>query len=224
MICGNPDFLAGHDALAEVCLRRGERQAALRVMKAANSKSDANVSRMRRLASLAEDLGDLPTAEQVFTKVLDRTRDSRMLSGEDYANLSRLLMAQGKHDQLDRLASEQRRKLKGHRDGDLATALLDYHRAEQGSAAQREAAVKELIEIEAQDIASECSPRLVAQVVRACLDSGKEQAGFRIAARLAKRATLDPVVLAEVQEILDRYHAQQASGGHRQAPATPARS
>jgi DNA-binding response OmpR family regulator len=210
MLCGNPDFLAGHDALADIFLRRGEREAALRVMKAANARSDANVSRMRRLATLAEDLGDLPTAEQVFSKVLDRTRDSRMLSGEDYANLSRLLVAQGKFDRLDQLALEQRRKLKGHRDSDLASALLDYHRAERGSPADREAAVKDLIEIEAQDIVSECSPRLVAQVVSACLNSGKEQAGFRIAARLAKRATLDPVVLSEVQEVLDRYRAQQA--------------
>jgi hypothetical protein len=80
-----------------------------------------------------------------------------------------------------------------------------------------------LIEIEAQDIASECSPRLVAQVVRACLDSGKEEAGFRIAARMAKRATLDSVVLAEVQEILDRYHAQQARSASRSgAPASSA--
>jgi len=219
MLSGNPDFLAGHDALADVCLRRGEREAALRVMKAANAKSDANVTRMRRLATLAEDLGDLPTAEQVFAKVLERTRDSRMLSGEDYANLSRLLVAQGKFDKLEQLAYEQRRKLKGHRDSDLATALLDYHRAEKSGPAEREAAVKQLIEIEAQDIASECSPRLVAQVVRACLDSGKEEAGFRIAARMAKRATLDPVVLAEVQEILDRYHAQQARSGNRSGAA-----
>jgi tetratricopeptide (TPR) repeat protein len=223
MLSGNPDFLAGHDALADVCLRRGEREAALRVMKAANAKSDANVTRMRRLATLAEDLGDLPTAEQVFAKVLERTRDSRMLSGEDYANLSRLLVAQGKFDKLEQLACEQRRKLKGHRDSDLATALLDYHRAEKSGPAEREAAVKQLIEIEAQDIASECSPRLVAQVVRACLDSGKEEAGFRIAARMAKRATLDSVVLAEVQEILDRYHTQQARSASRSgAPASSA--
>ena len=222
MLSGNPDFLAGHDALADICLRRGEREAALRVMKAANAKSDSNVSRMRRLATLAEDLGDLPTAEQVFAKVLDRTRDSGMLSGEDYANLSRLLVAQGKYDKLEQLAHEQRRKLRGHRDGDLAGALLDYHRAERAGPSEREAAVKELIEIEAQDIASECSPRLVAQVVRACLDSGKEEAGFRIAARMAKRATLDPVVLAEVQAILDRYHSQQARSGKSGAKPAPA--
>jgi CheY-like chemotaxis protein len=227
MLSGNPDFLAGHDALADVCLRRGQRQAALRVMKVANAKSDANVKRMRRLAMLAEDLGDLSTAEQVFTKVLERTRDSRMLSGEDYANVSRLLVAQGKFDRFEQLAYEQRRRLRGHRDGDLATALIDYHRAAKGTPAQREAAVKSLIEIEAQDIASECSPRLVSQVVRACLDSGKEDAGFRIAARMAKRATLDPIVLTEVQIILDRYHTEQEKergGSGRSGVASPAAS
>lgn len=222
MLSDNPDFLAGHDALADVCLRRGEREAALRVMKVAISKSDANVSRMRRLATLAEDLGDLPTAEQVFAKVLDRTRDSRMLSGEDYANLSRLLVAQGKFDKLEQLAHEQRRKLRGHRDSDLASALLDYHRVEKSGPSEREEAVQQLIEIEARDIASECSPRLVAQVVRACLDSGKEEAGFRIAARMAKRATLDPVVLSEVQEILDRFHTQQARSVSRGSASVPA--
>jgi hypothetical protein len=40
---------------------------------------------------------------------------------------------------------------------------------------------------------------------------------------MAKRATLDSVVLAEVQEILDRYHAQQARSASRSgAPASSA--
>lgn len=221
MLSGNPDFLAGHDALADVCLRRGELDAALRVMKAANAKSDSNVTRMRRMATLAEDLGDLPTAELAFTKVLERTRDSMMLSGADYANVFRLLVAQGKFDKLDQLAQELRRKLKGHRDGDLAGALILYHRVEKVGPEQRDQAVQALIDIEAQDFASECSPRLVAQVVRACLDSGKEEAGFRIASRLAKRVSLDPVVLAEVQAILDRYHAQQEKIGNRRDTAAP---
>lgn len=209
LIDGNPDFLRVHDVLADIRLRQGARAEAMRVLKLAAGKSSANVARMRRVGALAEELGDLATAEQAFMQVLERTRDSAMLSGEDYANVSRVLVQQGRVDQAEALAADQRRMMKGHKDLELSTAMLAFHRAQRGEPAAREAAVQRLVEIEAQDAEAELSPRLVVQVIRACLDHGQDEAGFRIAGRMARRAGLDAAVLHEMQEILDRHREQQ---------------
>lgn len=209
LIDGNPDFLRVHDVLADIRLRQGARAEAMRVLKLAAGKSSANVARMRRVGTLAEELGDLATAEQAFMQVLERTRDSAMLSGEDYANVSRVLVQQGRVDQAEALAADQRRMMKGHKDLALSTAMLAFHRAQRGEPAARDAAVLRLVEIEGEDADAELSPRLVVQVIRACLDHGQDEAGFRIAGRMARRAGLDAAVLHEMREILDRHREQQ---------------
>jgi tetratricopeptide (TPR) repeat protein len=209
LLSAHPDYLRAHDALVDVRLRQGAREQAMSILKQASARSNANVARMRRLGNLAEDLGDLEMAEQVFGQVLERTRDSGMLSGEDYSNLSRLFVAQGKLDKLDKLANDQKKMLKGHKDLELSTALLEFHQLQNSPSARRDAAVRNLIAIEAQDVAGEFSPRLVVQVIRACLEWGQEDAGFKIATRMAKRAKLDTVVLHEMQDILDRHRVMQ---------------
>ena len=209
LLSAHPDYLRAHDALVDVRLRQGSREAAMSILKQASARSNANVSRMRRLGNLAEDLGDLQMAEQVFGQVLDRTRDSGMLSGEDYSNLSRLFVAQGKLDKLDKLATDQKKMLKGHKDLELSTALLEFHQSHNRSGVQRDEAVCRLIAIEAADVGGDYSPRLVVQVIRACLEWGHEDEGFKIATRMAKRAKLDTVVLHEMQDILDRHRTMQ---------------
>lgn len=209
LLDGNPDFLRVHDVLADIRLRQGAREEAMRVLKMAAAKSSANVARMRRVGALAEELGDMATAEQAFAQVLERTRDSAMLSGEDYANVSRVLIEQGKLDQAEALASDQRRMMKGHKDLDLSSAMLAYHRARTGDPALCDAAVLRIIEVEAKDTDGELSPRLVVQAVRACLDHGHGDVGFRIAGRLAQRAGLDAAVLHEMQEVLDRHREHE---------------
>ncbi len=210
LIDGNPDFLRVHDVLADIRLKQGQQQKAMQVLRLAASKSSANVARMRRVGALAEELGDMETAEQAFAQVLERTRDSAMLSGEDYANVSRVLVAQGKLDRIDALAADQRRMMKGHKDLELSMAMLQFHRVPSSDAASRDAAVLRLVEIERQDEQSEVSPRLVVQVIRACLENGHDDAGFRIAGRMARRAGLDAEVLHEMREILDRHREQQS--------------
>jgi DNA-binding NarL/FixJ family response regulator/Flp pilus assembly protein TadD len=216
LLADNPDFLRVHDVLADIKIKQGQQEEAMRVLKMAASKSSANVHRMRRVGQLAEALGDTETAERAFAQVLDRTRDSAMLSGEDYGNLSRLLVAQGKNDLAEQLAGDQRRMMKGHKDLDMSTAMLAFHRALQEDEAAIDAAVQKMIEIEARDLSAEVSPRLVVQVIRACLDHGQDEAGFQIAGRLAKRNGLDAAVLHDVREILDQHRAQQK----RQRPMT----
>ncbi|HEU0199370.1 MAG TPA: response regulator [Burkholderiaceae bacterium] len=205
----NPQFLSLRDTLAEVRMKMGKSEEALAIIEQAAEMSSANVTRLRRVAEIAEALGDMTKAELAYGKVLERTRDSSMLTGEDYANLSRTLVAQGKLDDAARLAGDQRKMMKGHRDLELSAAMLDFHRVARIDRARVAGAVQKLIDIEARDTDAQISPRLVVQVVRACLQNGQDDAGLRIAGRMARRENLDAGTLQEVRELLDQHRAEQ---------------
>jgi tetratricopeptide (TPR) repeat protein len=205
----NPEFLRVRDALADAHFKRGEKHQALRVLEEAVSMSDANVTRMRRVGEIYEAVGDLAGAERAYAQVLNRTRDSAMLSSEDYANLSRTLVEQGKLDEAMRIADDQKKMLRGHSDLELASALLEFQRTARSDASQIPAAAQRLIAIEAKDEKGGISPRLIVQVIRACLHHGQEDAGLRVAGKLATRGSLDPAIQQEVREMLDEYRAAQ---------------
>jgi lipopolysaccharide biosynthesis regulator YciM len=207
----HPEFLRVYDELARMRLLQNRREEAVEILKRAAQKSGSNVDRMRQMAQLAEEMGDMTLAEDTFGRILERTRDTGMLSGEDYTNAARVLIAQGKVDQAEKVAADQARSMEGHPDQELSAAMLAFARTRRGDGATRQAAVRKLVEIEARDSASALSPRLVVQVISACLDSGMEDVAFQIAGRMAKRKGLDGTVMHEMQRLLDQHHQEVTS-------------
>jgi tetratricopeptide (TPR) repeat protein len=209
LLAENPEFLRVRDTLAELKIKLGKEAEALQILEAAADLSSSNVGRLRRVGELAEAMGDAAKAEAAYGKVLERTRDSAMVSGDDYVNLSRMLVAQGKLEEAERLAGDQRRMMKGHKDLELSTAMLAFHRLQHTGGDAAAAALQKLIDIEALDEGGEISPRLVVQVVRACLGHGAEDKGLRIAGKMARRTDLPAEVLSDIRDMLDRHHADQ---------------
>lgn len=204
----NPEFMRVYDELARMRLLQNRREEAVEILKRAAQKSGGNVSRMRQMAQLAEEMGDMTLAEETFGRILERTRDTGMLSGEDYTNAARVLIAQGKVDQAEKIAADQAKTMDGHPDQELSAAMLAFARTRRGDSTARQAAVRKLVEIEARDNASALSPRLVVQVISACLDNGLEDTAFQIAGRMAKRKGLDGTVMHEMQRLLDQHHEE----------------
>ena len=209
-IAGNREMLRAYDALAEVKARLGKQDEALAVLEQASQLSELNVTRMRKLGAMAESLGRHDRAEQAYSVVLTRVRDSAMLAPEDYANLSRALVTQGKLDEAEKIAADQKRMMRGHRDSELTAALLEFQRTTRaGDTPRAQAALDKITQIEAEDAAAELSPRLLVQVVRVCFDFNKPEIAYAVAGRLARRPGVDPEVLAEIRFLLDQHRDEQ---------------
>lgn len=210
LVTENPEMLRAYDALAQVKEELGRHEEALGVLEQASKLSEMNVARMRKLGSLAEALGRHERAEQAFSAVLTRVRDSAMLAAEDYANLSRALVTQGKLDAAEKIAVDQKRMMRGHRDGELTAALLELQRATRADDTERaQQALDRIVALEAGDAAGELSPRLRVGVVRACFDFNKPEIAYAVAGRVAQRPNAAADVLAEIRALLDAHREAQ---------------
>ena len=208
------EMLRAYDALADVKHRLGKREEALAVLERAAALSEMNVARMRKLGALAETLGRHEQAEQAYSTVLARVRDSALLAAEDYANLSRALVTQGKLDEAEKIAVDQKRMMCGHRDAELTAALLQMQRAcRAADTARAQQALEAIVELEAGERGAELSPRLLVAVVRACFDFGQAAIALAVAERLAQRAGVDAEVLAELRDLLDQQHGREQRAG-----------
>lgn len=216
------EFLSAYDMLANVKEELGKDDEALEILERAGEHSTFNVKRMRKAGELAVRTGNVEKAEAFFKRVVERVRDSSMLEGNDLANLFNTLVAQGKFDQAEKVAADQKRLMKGHPEQEFIGKIIEYQQAMQTNQRDRaDEAVARLLKIldEAQN---PISPRLQLQVLEASFAHNRADAGIAVANRLAKTPNLDKRILERVKELLDerhRRHAQQRLLPAEQIPA-----
>jgi len=204
------EFLSAYDMLALVKEELGKEDEALQVLEKAGERSSLNVKRLRRTADLAQRTGNLPKAERLLKQVVDRVRDTSMLEGNDLASLSNVLAAQGKFDQAEKVAADQRRLMKGHPEQEFISTIIEYQQAMQmGLRPKADAAVGRLLQI-LDESDYPISPRLQLQVLEASFNHNRADAGIAVATRLAKTPGLEERILERVQELLDQHRRKQA--------------
>lgn len=204
------EFLSAYDMLALVKEELGKDDEALQVLEKAGERSSLNVKRLRRTADLAQRTGNLPKAERLLKQVVERVRDSSMLEGNDLASLSNVLAAQGKFDQAEKVAADQRRLMKGHPEQEFISTIIEYQQAMQmGLRPKADAAVGRLLQI-LDESDYPISPRLQLQVLEASFNHNRADAGIAVATRLAKTPGLEERILERVQELLDQHRRKQS--------------
>jgi DNA-binding response OmpR family regulator len=204
------DFLSAYDRLALVKEELGKDEEALVILEKASQRGSFNITRMRKAAEIAVRTGDLAKAEDLWQRVVERVRDSSMLEGEDLASLSSVLVAQGKFDQAEKVAADQRRLMKGHPEQEFIGKIIEYqHAIKSGEIPKAETALARLLQI--LDASEHSIPaKLQLQVIEASFSHHRADAGIAIARRLAKVPGLDFRTVERVQKLLDQYRRKQS--------------
>lgn len=91
----NRKFLDAYDWLAKTHEAGGQLPAAKAILEEAVSISPHAVRRLRKLGVVAQETGDIATAENAFTKVVSKARYSEFRDPEDHVRLVRTLVAKG---------------------------------------------------------------------------------------------------------------------------------
>lgn len=204
------EFLSAYDMLASIKEEMGKDDEALAILEKATAQSSFNVKRLRKSGELAARTGDMEKAEALFKQVVDRVRDSSLLEGGDLANLSHALVAQGKYEQAEKIAADQRRLMKGHPEQEFIAKLIEYQQATQtGQRDKADAAVMRLLEI-LDESEQPISPKLQLQVLEASFTQNRADAGIAVARRLAKTPDVDARTMERVQELLDEHRRRQS--------------
>jgi tetratricopeptide (TPR) repeat protein len=213
LVNAKQEFLAAYDRLASVKEALGKDTEALAILEKAVKRSSLNVSRLRRTAGLAQRTGNLEKAEHLFRQVLERVRDSSMLEGNDLINLTNVLIAQGRWEQVKKIAEQQHSLMKDHPEQELIEKIIQYQLAMQtGRTSEAEATLLRLLEILSESD-HPISPQLQLQVLEASFSHQYVDTAIVIALRLAKTPGLDRYTVERVQKLLDQYPSKQLQTG-----------
>lgn len=209
LIATREEYLAAYDLLATVKEELGKDEEALEVLETASAISSSNVNRLRRTGETARRIGKLERAEAAFAQVVDRVRDSSMLEGGDFANLSGVLVQQGKIEKAQAVAADQRKMMRGHPEVEFVGKLMEYqHAMKDGDRAKAVDILDRLLTL-FDNNAAPVAPSVQLQLLEACFQHDRADQGYQIASRIARIKGVERPVLKRVRELVD---------AHRKAP------
>jgi len=207
-----PEYLGAHDLLAQVKQELGKPQEALDVLEAAGAISSSNVSRLRRSGELAAAVGDHEKAARLYSRVVDRVRNTTLARAEDFVSLANAYMEQGREEEAERVCAEQRRSMRGAPDAELVSQLMEYQRWARVNTTEAydraAAALDTLLETRAQ-LTEPLAAALEFDIFNACcLDRRAEQA-LAIGEALLVRGDAEPRVIERVETQVAAMRAEQ---------------
>ena len=197
-------YLAAHDFLATVLESAGKLAEAQEVLVTAADISPHNTLRQRGVGDVAVRTGDLDTAERAYQSALRRARGSTISTVDDYANLSRVLISQGKHVQAHGVANDLRRERRLDKACEFAALAIDslaYH-AQGNVAGATEALNKALV---AHDlVAGQVSGRIAVDLAQAALVAGEKETAQHLVRQLIAENPDDATLHQMIENAFER--------------------
>lgn len=175
----NPNYMEAFDWLAKSHSAAGDEQAAQRTLMVAAEKSPRILQRRKTLGEIAYRNDDLETAQGSYEAVLEFGKNSAFTSPEDYANLSRVFIDQGKCDQAMTIMKDARKTFKNSPESLLHGAVMDSlaHQKSGDTEAAEEALKEALVHFEACD---NKQGSVSLDIARSCFQLGDEETGKKV--------------------------------------------
>ncbi|MHB9100862.1 MAG: tetratricopeptide repeat protein [Sulfuricella sp.] len=174
-----PNYMEAYDWLAKSYSAAGNEEAAQQTLMAAAEKSPRMLARRKTLGELAYRNDDLETAQDSYEAVLEFGKNSALTSPEDYANLSRVFIDQGKCDQAMTVMKDARKTFKNSPESLMHGAVMDSlaHQKSGNTEAAEEALKQALEHFEACD---HKQGSVSLDIARSCFQLGDEETGKKV--------------------------------------------
>lgn len=175
----NSRFLDAYDWLAKTHEALGQLPEAQVVLTDAVTLSPHAVRRLRRLGEVAQEAGDIDTAERSFRQVVSKSRYSEFRDPEDHARLVQALVHKGDPVAAAGVIRELDKTMSGRRNAALCSAISSAMLHEYtGNAARLEQALDSALA--GAQRASGLSAELKIELARNCLENGKAEAAEEV--------------------------------------------
>jgi DNA-binding response OmpR family regulator/Tfp pilus assembly protein PilF len=174
-----PNYMEAYDWLAKSYSAAGNEEAAQRTLMAAAEKSPRMLARRKTLGEIAYRNDDLETAQDSYEAVLEFGKNSALTSPEDYANLSRVFIDQGKCDQAMTVMKDARKTFKNSPESLMHGAVMDSlaHQKSGNTEAAEEALKQAMEHFEACD---NKQGSVSLDIARSCFQLGDEETGKKV--------------------------------------------
>jgi tetratricopeptide (TPR) repeat protein len=206
--------MAAHDFYARCLEAAGQLVEAQAALGAAAALSPHNTQRQRRVGDIALRNGDLETAEQAYQTALRRARGSSLVSVEDYTNLSRVFLDQGKVAQARTVALDLRRDRRNDPVGEVAASITEslcYRKEGDGARAQealdKALATRQMLLGEDAGLPE----KIAVDLAEACFGGGRGEEARDILRQVAYESVDDAGVRNQIEQVFSR--AGDPAGG-----------
>lgn len=199
IISRHPDMVAGYDLLADVQLAQDKVQEAQNTLERGTSVSAKSPKRQRRLGEIARQNGDLGKAEQAFKAAVEKGQNSIFQSVNDFANLSRAYLSQGKTKEAAEIITNNRKLLAESKEGKMVAAvMLGRISAQNGQTAEASAYMREAAGLRNSGTAYDQD--LSMDMLETCIQSGLHEEADQLLAEVARNSHDMPALLERAKE------------------------
>jgi DNA-binding response OmpR family regulator/Tfp pilus assembly protein PilF len=204
VIDGVPEYLAAYDLLAQVQEAEGKRAEAQDTLSRAVSVSPNTLPRQQALGELALNNGDLDTAVRSLERVLTRGANSVYLRPEDFANMAKVYMGQGKVERALATAREINRAFKHEPRAQFASAVTEslLHAQAGDEVASRKAL--EIAEEIRRKFALNLGEQAMLDLAQAMIANNRAEEGGRLVEEVVRNNHESESLLARATQIYDR--------------------
>ncbi|MDD2883968.1 MAG: response regulator [Dechloromonas sp.] len=206
-----PQFLGAYDFLAAVNEARGRLHDAQQALQRAADASPHNTMRQRMVGDVALRNHDLLAAEKAFGKVLERSHGSSLQTVDDFANLSRTLVARGDAEAARRVMTDMKRECRYDKQLELASLVIESLCLQSEGLPDKAKPLLEQAQLAQQRLGSEltqngghASHRLLVDLAHACYGSGDDAAGHRLMRQVAAENNDDPHLLGHIHRVFEK--------------------
>ena len=210
-----PEYLTAYDFVASVLEEMGKPEEAQEVLQRAAEISPNNSLRQRVVGDIAARNKDLATAERAYGRVFERRQGSSLKVLDDYANLSRTLLDNGRIESARRITQDLRRDLRGNKQGELAALVMDSLCAQQEgeTARAKQALDKALVmhmELQDEEGNKAFPQKITVDLARACLATGDEANAQEILGRIAAENHENRNMIAHIESAFSKTGKEEA--------------
>lgn len=210
-----PEYMAAYDFVAEVCEKLGKLPEAQAMLLEAVAISPNNSARQRMVGDVAVRNKDLVAAERAFSKVLERHSGSSLKNLDDYANLSRVMLDQGRTEGVRQIAQKLRRELRGNKQGELAALIIESLCADkEGEPGKAKLALEKALTLhctlEYDNNTAGVSEKITIDLAHACLAVGDENSAQKILRKIAAENNENRSMMAHIEGVFAKTGKEES--------------
>ncbi len=196
-------YLEAYDWLANAHEAVGNGAAAQAALAAAVEKAPNTLPRQRKLGDVARRNGDLDTAEKAYSTVVQNGKYSYFRRPDDYADLGGVMAEKGNFNEALSLMGEARRQFNHSPEASMCAAVMEsiIHK-KSGNDEDAQAALAEALQWQ-EDSKPEISNAMKLNLVNACYQSGREDAGNSIVSDLIRNNHEDKALMQQAERTFE---------------------
>lgn len=214
-----PELVSAYDLLADVQVARKDTAAAQKALQRGVAVSARTVRRQQRLGEVAVDNGDLETARQAYSAVIEKGRNSVFVSPADFGHLCKVQVEQGDLNGALATLKSGRMALQGSAQGQLIEAVArSLVHSKSGNVDEVARAMADVETLSKAGVRGD--DRLMLDFAGVCMAQGRHEQADAVVREIARNAHDNESLLKKARSLYEQAgRAETGEGLLKQATA-----